>query len=144
MKMYIMFALPEDHRCSKYADYLSHSKIPSRNMGLNPIKQQRTNKLAESFHAHFNAIRKIHIFPNPAQNPTSTSPLVSWGQHIVIFYVVILLYGELKGSLSGHKLVKPGHYLENSLICMIFQSALLTVWFAAHFILCHGMISAQT
>ena len=38
----------------------------------------------------------------------------------------------------------PGHYLENSLICMIFQSALLTVWFAAHFKLCHGMLSAQT
>ena len=64
----------------------------------------------------------------------------------IIFYVVILrhVYGERKGSLPGHKLVKPGHYLENSLICMIFQSALLTVWFAAHFILCHGMISAQT
>ena len=62
----------------------------------------------------------------------------------MIFYVVILLYVERKGSLLGHKLVKPGHYLENSLICMIFQSALLTVWFAAHFILCHGMISAQT
>ena len=55
----------------------------------------------------------------------------------MIFYVVILLYVERKGSLLGHKLVKPGHYLENSLICMIFQSALLTVWFAAHFILCH-------
>ena len=27
---------------------------------------------------------------------------------------------------------------------MTFQSALLTVWFAAHFILWHGMISAQT
>ena len=27
------------------------------------------------------------------------------GQHIVIFYVVILLYGEQKGSLPGHKLV---------------------------------------
>ena len=67
-------------------------------------------------------------------------------QHIVISYVVILLhvYGERKGSLPGHKLVTPGHYLEDSLICMIFQSALLTVWFAAHFILCHGMISAQT
>ena len=64
----------------------------------------------------------------------------------MIFYVVILLrvYGERKGSLPGHKLVKPGHYLENSLICMIFQSALLTVRFVAHFILCHGMISAQT
>ena len=62
----------------------------------------------------------------------------------MIFYVVILLYGEWKGSLLGHKLVKPGHYLENSLICLIFQSALLTVWFAAHFILCHGMISTQT
>ena len=56
------------------------------------------------------------------------------------------VYGELQGSLHvpGNKLVKPGQYLENSLICMIFQSALLTVWFAAHFILCHGMISAQT
>ena len=55
----------------------------------------------------------------PAQTPTSTSPLVSWGggggQHITIFYVVILLhvYGERKGSLPGHKLVKLGHYLEN-------------------------------
>ena len=31
MKMYIMSAPPppEDHRCSKYADYLSHYKIPS-------------------------------------------------------------------------------------------------------------------
>ena len=68
------------------------------------------------------------------------------GQHKVIVYVVILLhvYGERKGSLPGYKLVKPGHYLENSLICMIFPSALLTVCFAAHFILCHGMISAQT
>ena len=66
------------------------------------------------------------------------------GQHIVIFYFAILVYGERKGSLPGHKLVKPGHYLENSYICIIFQSALLTVWFAAHFILCHGMISAQT
>ena len=86
----------------------------------------------------------------PAQTPTSTSPLVSWGggQHIVIFYAVILLhvYGGREGLLAGRKLVKPGHYvyLENSLICMIFQSVLLTVWFAAHFILCHGMISAQT
>ena len=66
------------------------------------------------------------------------------GQHIVIFYVVILLHVERKGSLPGHKMVKPGQYLENSLICMIFQSALLIVWVAAHFILCHGMISAQT
>ena len=80
----------------------------------------------------------------PAQNPTSTSPLVSRGQHVVILFMVILLYGERKGSLPGHNLVIPGHYLENSLICMIFQSALLTIWFAAHFILCHGMISAQT
>ena len=55
----------------------------------------------------------------------------------------ILLYVERKGSLPGHNLVIPGHYLENSLICMIFQSVLLTVWFA-HFILCHGMISAKT
>ena len=39
----------------------------------------------------------------------------------MIFYVVILLYVERKGSLLGHKLVKPGHYLENSLICMIFS-----------------------
>ena len=75
---------------------------------------------------------------------------MSWGQHIVIFYVVILLQvllrvnDERKWSLPGHKLVKPGHYMENLLICMIFQSALLTVLFAAHFILCHGMISAQT
>ena len=37
----------------------------------------------------------------------------------------------------------PGHYMENSLICMIFESALLTVWFAAYFILCHRMISTQ-
>ena len=84
----------------------------------------------------------------PAQNLTSISPLSTWGggggQHIVISYVIILLYGEWKGSLPGHKLVKPGNYLENSLICMIFQSALLTVWFAAHLILCHGMFSAQT
>ena len=62
MKMYIMSALPEDHRCSKYADYLFEFKlcnisleIPSTNVGLNPIKQQRTNTAAESFHAHFNA-----------------------------------------------------------------------------------------
>ena len=34
----------------------------------------------------------------PAQNPISASPLVSRTQHIVIFYVVILLYGERKGS----------------------------------------------
>ena len=82
----------------------------------------------------------------PVLNPTSTSPLVSWGgggEQIVLFYVVILLHGAQKGSLPGHKLVEPGHYLENLLICIIFQSALLTVWFAAHFILCHGMISAQ-
>ena len=60
----------------------------------------------------------------PAQNPTSNSPLVSWGQHIEIFYVVILLhvYDEQKGSLPGNILVKPEHYLENSLIFMIFQS----------------------
>ena len=93
--------------------------------------------------------RKKQLYP--AQTLTSTTPLVSWGgggrgQHKVIVYVVILLhvYGERKGSLPGYKLVKPGHYLENSLICMIFPSALLTVCFAAHFILCHGMISAQT
>ena len=55
-------ALPEDHRCSKYADYLFEFKlcnislkIPSRNVGLNPIKQQRTNTAEESFHVHFNA-----------------------------------------------------------------------------------------
>ena len=54
--------MPEDHRCSKYADYLFEFKlcnisleIPSRNVGLNPIKQQRTNTSAESFHAHLNA-----------------------------------------------------------------------------------------
>ena len=103
-------------------------------------------------HAGFKQKKTTNKQLYPAQTPTSTSPLVSWGwgggQHIVIFYVVILLhvYGGQKGLLPGHKLVKPGHYvyLENSLICMIFQSALLTVWFAAHFILCHGMISAQT
>ena len=95
-------------------------------------------------HAGFKRKKQLY----PAQTPTSISPLVSWGHHIVKIYVVILLhvhvYGERKGSLPGHKMVKPGHYLKNSLICMIFQSALLTVWFAAHFILCHGMISAQT
>ena len=60
--MYIMSALPEDRRCSKYADYLVEFKlcnisyeIPSRNVGLNAIKQQRTNTATESFHAHFNA-----------------------------------------------------------------------------------------
>ena len=54
-----MSALPEDHRCSKYADYLFEFKlcdisleIPSRNVGLNPIKQQRTKTAEESFHAH--------------------------------------------------------------------------------------------
>ena len=52
--MYIMFDMPEDHRCSKYADYLFEFKlcnnsleIPPRNVGLNPIKQQRTNTAAE-------------------------------------------------------------------------------------------------
>ena len=57
--------------------------------------------------------RKKQLYP--AQTPTSTSPLVSLGQQIVICYVVILLhvYGERKGSLPGHKLIKPGHYLEN-------------------------------
>ena len=60
--MYIMSALPEDHRCSKYADYLFEFKqcnilldFPSRNVGLQPIKQQRTNTAAESIHAQFNA-----------------------------------------------------------------------------------------
>ena len=50
MKMYIMSALPEDHLCSKYADYLFEFnlcdislEISSRNVCLNPIKQQRTN-----------------------------------------------------------------------------------------------------
>ena len=64
------------------------------------------------------------------------------GEHIVIFYVVTSLhvYGERKGLLPGHKLAKPGHYLENSLICMIFNplfwlyglpliSYSVTVWF---------------
>ena len=37
-----------------------------------------------------------------------------------------------------------GHYIENSLIWMIYPSALLTVWFSAHFIFRHSMISAQT
>ena len=138
--MYIMSALQEDHRCSRYADYLFEFKlcnisleIPSRNVGLNPIKQQRTNTAEE----------KTII---SCSKSYSHLPVVELGEHIVIFYVVILIhvYGELKGSLPCHKLVKPGHYLENSLICMNFQSALLTVWFAAHFILCHGMISDQT
>ena len=46
----------------KYADYLFEFKlcnipleIPSRNVGLNPIKHHRTNTAEESFHAHFNA-----------------------------------------------------------------------------------------
>ena len=58
----IMSALPEDHHCSKYADYLFEFKlynisleILSRNVGLNPIKQQMTNTAEESFHAQFNA-----------------------------------------------------------------------------------------
>ena len=40
------------------------------------------------------------------------------GQHIVIFHVVILLHvnGERKGSLPGHKRVKPGHYLISSFV----------------------------
>ena len=50
------------------------------------------------------------------------------------------IWGRTEGVITC---LQPGHYLENSLICF-FQSALLTVWFAAHFILCHGMISAQT
>ena len=61
-RKHIISALLEDHRCSKYADYLFEFKlcnisleIPSRNVGLNPIKQQRTNTATESFHAHFNA-----------------------------------------------------------------------------------------
>ena len=69
--------------------------------------------------------------------------------------VVILLHvtwrseGVITCSLPGkfthlYEFLLPGHYLENSLICMMFQSSLLTVWFAAHFILCLGMISAQT
>ena len=91
---------------------------------------------------HFMCIL-MHNSTQPIQHFSYFLKLVSSGQHIVIVYVVILLYGEWKGSLPGHKLVKPGHYLENSLICMFFQSALLTVWFAAHFILCHGMTSAQ-
>ena len=35
-----------------------------------------------------------------AQNPTSTSPLVSWGAAYSNIYFVILLYGERKGSLQ--------------------------------------------
>ena len=58
----------------------------------------------------------------PAQNPTTTSPLVSWEATYCNILLCILLHvhGERKGSLPGIKLVKPGHYLENSLICMIF------------------------
>ena len=37
-----------------------------------------------------------------------------------------------------------GHYLENLLIWMNYPPPLLTVWFSAHFILRHGMISTQT
>ena len=68
-------------------------------------------------HANFKPPKQLYA----AQNPTSTSPLVSGEQHIVILYVVILLYDELKGSLPGHSLFIPGHYLENSLIFMIFS-----------------------
>ena len=129
-----MSALPEDHCCLKYADYLFEFKlcnisleIPSRNAGLNPITKKTIIFCSKSY---------FHL-------PVGE---LGGGQRIVMFYVVILqhVYGERKGSLPGQELVKPGHYLENLLICMIFQSALLTVWFAAHFILCHSMISAQT
>ena len=36
-----------------------------------------------------------------------------------------------------------GHYLKNSLIWMFYPSALLTVRFSAHFILCHGAIRSN-
>ena len=100
--MYIMSALLEDHRCSRYADYLFEFKlcnisleIPSRNVGLNPIKQQRTNTAEEKTIISCSK-SYFHL------------PVVELGEHTVIFYVVILIhvYGELKGSLLCHKLVK--------------------------------------
>ena len=57
----VMSATPEDHRCSKYADYLfenyvtSHSKFPPEMWAEIPSNNKRTNNAAESFHAHFNA-----------------------------------------------------------------------------------------
>ena len=44
-----MSALPEDHRCSKYADYLFENYETFHSL------QKCGLKSAESFHAHFNA-----------------------------------------------------------------------------------------
>ena len=64
----------------------------------------------------------------PAQNPTSTSPLVSRGQHIVILYVVILLYGKLKGSLPG-KFAHLYDFLIRSFDCKVCRSFHNLSWY---------------
>lgn len=57
----LMSVMPEDPRCSKYADYLvenyvtDNSKFPSEMWAEVPSNNKRTNNSAESFHAHFNA-----------------------------------------------------------------------------------------
>ena len=64
--------MPEDPRCSKYADYLvenyvtDNSKFPPEMWAEVPSNNKRTNNSAESFHAHFNAVllspsNDIHI-----------------------------------------------------------------------------------
>ena len=81
-----MSATSEDHRCSKYVDYLfenSALEIPSRN---------------------------------------SLQKLVSWGQHILILYVVILLYVEWKESL-------PGKFA--NLNYMYLKTRTFALWFSA-------------
>ena len=58
-----------------------------------PSNTKRTNNMAESFHAHFNA----HFYTT---HPT-IFVFLSRGQHTVVLHVVILLYDEGKWSLPG-------------------------------------------
>ena len=85
-----------------------------------PSNTKRTNNMAESFHAHFNA----HLYTT---HPT-IFVFLSRGQHTVVLYVVILLYEERKWSLPHM----------NDLYIRSFDCCLV-----AHCIHHHGMISAQ-
>ena len=109
----VMSATPEDHRCSKYADYLfenyamPHLKFPPKMCAEIPSNSKRKNHVAESFHEHFNAQfynthPTIFVFLEHRATYTCTCSNIICGN-------ITKWQTEPKGSV-------PGHYLENLLI----------------------------
>ena len=118
------------------------AEIPSRNVGLSPIKQQRSNNAAESFHAHFNAqFYTAHptffIFLELLVKLQATTYVKMRGTNIVAPYEIIFLCrnitiwlteGVITCSLTGQTWSLPGKFahlydfLIRSFHCMVCRS----------------------